>query len=1574
MHVPRPTPAACSPHPGSRMALPPDPPRCSRSAVLVSLALAAALTSGCNSGLIGSAAGGSSGSGNAPSSSSALLVLDAADSPARVRFLLLDAEEDLAEVQLSYSTSAQGLGPITQLTAPGSSQLLANPLELASAAGGLLHEFDWHYADEPGIGTDLALTDAVQVRVQVEGDLSVVPGANAATITLGNEPPSIVQIDAPLSEVDAVVPVPFTLSDSSADAVDVRVEYDVVDEVEDWQLARPAGLDSTPALAFQSLLSSTDGVDAVFFWETDVDLPQLEVEVRVRFTPIDALVEGTPSISAPFRIDNNAEPIGVIDEILWVENSDRRRGIRVPFTLFDAESDDLLVVPQWRSTSQEYPELPCAPCTREEIEALLADPAQRGALQLGGAYARLAGGSLRPVDANQVRLPELGTSASWAVDDLLGGELVVLREYAQPRATDWGAGALSAPIDVALLGGGERALVLEQVGAGWRVRELSLADGTELAVVASGSGAPTALALDPNKRFVFVASTSDVWRVERFDRAQTPALLAGELSGELSDASGVRGLHALGTSKALCTEGAALRALQFVGSGTGTALLTDGLATPWGVSVNPAQPDRVYVAETGADRIRQFDLGSNLLSELPTQLSAGQLPGFPSPRAIAVRARPDGTELLAVVDGPEGPALRSMTIGVSLDLDGDGALEPAQTNLEAERVDALGGLALGPEGLRVHAVPSANQLVLGGGIEQRRAITGVDLGRATVEVSPAFSPELRAGQAWRMDVTRGIFPSNSEGLSGSFLWDSNDARGVREIQLRLLAFDTEQGIGSGTSIPHELQSEYELIEAILVQEYGSVFSSVAMDRVTSGDLSGDGLIDLLGVDTFNGVVWLHRQVELGAYDEGQELGFGELADPLSVHLADIDSDGDLDVVVEETGDFLEGAPHRVSVYAQDAEGVFESSSSLQVELVEMEGELELAPGSMLVADLSSDGAPDLAAVTGRSEIVIAFQDGAGGFPAESTLFYAGNVSSIDSGDMDDDGDLDLISTQSFGFDMAPVVEVYAQVGNFQFPAVSYLPDIAPIGTGVIHSDIVASDLDDDGLTDIVLPTRTANTVEWIRRTPDGGYADPVSIPVSDLGLLPITSSVDVADLDGDGRKDLLVTHSLSEGAAVKAHFQLGQGQFDSNSVGVGPTLFNTSPGSSEFVDLNGDGLLDLVYLGEGDEDGAGEQGLWAFLLGRPEGYGDPVSVLSAEEGASPRQAVDLDGDGDLDFVALQSGISFTGLEIRAYEQVSPARFDPAYELLGLVGSQASVYVGDLDGNGAVDVVWLEDFLLPFPGADGLEVAFQDAPGTFAAAPVVYEANANLVAHGLHDFDGDQRLEVLARSNLGVWSFYAWDEERNLIQTPGPSGFGTSQSFSGAVAIGDLEGDGDLDLVAGGSDPANPTLADRIEIRRQLGGLVYEEESSELFGAGTVPNGLFLPELADLNQDGLLDIAVANGAEGAIYVYLQQDALGFDSNPMRLEAAGVSSSPAFHAVQVGDADADGDADLAAEFDFEVGLEVFYQLAPGVFDSTPRPPQYPDGFGTALVDDIDGDGDGDRLGADFQGEVQIRFGEH
>lgn len=343
------------------------------------------------------------------------------------------------------------------------------------------------------------------------------------------------------------------------------------------------------------------------------------------------------------------------------------------------------------------------------------------------------------------------------------------------------------------------------------------------------------------------------------------------------------------------------------------------------------------------------------------------------------------------------------------------------------------------------------------------------------------------------------------------------------------------------------------------------------------------------------------------------------SDAGSVAAADIDQDGDQDLVIT-------GSPGVATLYKNDGFGNFTAMTQPAI--------VNVYSGAAKFADVENDGDMDLM-MTGNTSSPIAtanlyLNDDSGNFTlAAGTPFEASVAGDIDFGDIDGDGDVDLIMT---GKDSSGVVfaKLYVNDGQGAFSEVSGTP-FTPVWT----SSTEFIDVDNDNDLDLLICGEDANggpITTLYENNGSGTFSVVTGTPFEDATF----GDIAFGDTDNDGDQDILITGQDANSQWI-ANLYLNNGTSFS-------LLPNTPfPGvflhSSAFADFNNDGYLDLLHLGNA---------LGGLIGHIYENQGNNTFVLSDSTLAGSYNGtnvvVDLNGDNKPDVVT--TGTSFT-LPLRA---------------------------------------------------------------------------------------------------------------------------------------------------------------------------------------------------------------------------------------------------------------------------------------------------------------------------------------
>jgi len=315
-----------------------------------------------------------------------------------------------------------------------------------------------------------------------------------------------------------------------------------------------------------------------------------------------------------------------------------------------------------------------------------------------------------------------------------------------------------------------------------------------------------------------------------------------------------------------------------------------------------------------------------------------------------------------------------------------------------------------------------------------------------------------------------------------------------------------------------------------------------------------------------------------------------------IGLADLDEDGDLDAV------FANGQANDSQVWLNDGYGFFTDTGQ----------QLGKYGHGIDVGDVDGDGDPDVIISTHSDSVVsrVYLNDGNAVFQALEGAFDANIGFSVELFDIDGDGDLDDVSEGT----NATNVYLNNSAGTFS-PSEITLP-----------STTVWGDLDSDGDMDVFIKE---NGVGYSVRTNDGGgnfsqhwnQADAAAMLLGDMVL---------GDVDNDGDLDVIITNGHFQSTSYPALVFINDetGQFTDS----GQQLSAVRNAGVSLGDLDGDGDLDLVLTDHMEpcqiwlNDGRGQ------FTDSGVRFGDDQFYRHVHLG-------DLDGDGDLDIFLATFGIS-----------------------------------------------------------------------------------------------------------------------------------------------------------------------------------------------------------------------------------------------------------------------------------------------------------------------------------------------
>ncbi|WP_299521693.1 T9SS type A sorting domain-containing protein [Winogradskyella sp.] len=528
--------------------------------------------------------------------------------------------------------------------------------------------------------------------------------------------------------------------------------------------------------------------------------------------------------------------------------------------------------------------------------------------------------------------------------------------------------------------------------------------------------------------------------------------------------------------------------------------------------------------------------------------------------------------------------------------------------------------------------------------------------------------------------------------------------GVRRIYTSDIDNDGDMDINVDFYITNPLTGRITWFENIDGQGNFGPRQDISVGETTSNtaDIDGDGDKDIVsGSRVDNNVVWFENINGQG--NMGPKQIITELTDgTTSVYSADIDNDGDMDVVSASEND------DKIAWYENmDGAGNFGSQQIIS----------SLANGAVFIStiDLDNDGDIDVLSASYNDDKIAWYEniDGLGDFSEEKIIVSSvDGASSIFVSDIDGDGDADILSA-SINDDKIAWFENTNGQGNF-----NVMKTITNNADGAVS--VFASDIDGDGDMDALSGSAEDRKIAWYENIDGQGDFGPQQVISINVDRV---TSIYAVDIDNDGDMDIVSTSSNNDKVAWYENMD-AQGDFSPQQI---ISIQANSANSVFAVDIDNDSDMDLLV-------GIYDTIVWFENIDGQGNFGSQQVISQLASGLTTVYAADIDNDDDMDVFSTSEGNN----RISWYENIDGQGNFGAQQYK--FGSDArSVFASDIDGDG------YNDMIAGVNNSDKVIWFKNDSQGGFGEEQLITSNLDGLTSIYISDVDGDGDIDVLSSS-------------------------------------------------------------------------------------------------------------------------------------------------------------------------------------------------------------------------------------
>lgn len=714
-------------------------------------------------------------------------------------------------------------------------------------------------------------------------------------------------------------------------------------------------------------------------------------------------------------------------------------------------------------------------------------------------------------------------------------------------------------------------------------------------------------------------------------------------------------------------------------------------------------------------------------------------------------------------------------------------------------------------------------------------------------------------------------------------------------------------------------------------------STTCAYNLTTGDLDGDGKLDLAVTNVCSNIVSLYKNTSTTSlFSFASKIDYGTGAFPYDVIIRDLDMDGKADIAVSNMDGSTVSVLKNTSLFG----------------LLSFNPKVDFSAGNdprrLTVGDLNEDGRPEIVVANQQSYSVSVFENtssnGTISFSRISDLPTPGLPESVATSDLDGDGKLDIVVTNS-----------NSTVGSLSiFQNVSSGTNLSFASGFDIRMDdetwpyiLSIADMDGDKSPDLVVTTQFSPSVSVLRNSSTSGSISFAGKADYSTGS-PYRKMMTVGDFDGDGKSDMAIGNAVDKTVMFLRNVVDGPNiiSFTPIAAGTGTTVtitgtnFNGATSvtfggteASSFNVVNPTTITAMVAAGSSGEVkvttslGIGKLAGFTFT-----GVAGLVPTITNVAPASGAVGTNVTITGTNFSSTIANNVVYFGAvraTVNAASTTTLAVTVPSganYEALTVTTNNLTAYAA-------------KPFNITFAGGAPVESSSFAAPTDLATDGNPY----NMIVADF-DFDGKPDIAVVNASSNSV--SIVKNITSNYSISFAPKTNYTTSSGPVDVSSGDFDGDGLTDLAIVNA------ISNTVSVIRNTstnGNISFAPKVD--FATGSSPRGV---KIADLDSDGKPEIVVTNYGGNTFSVFQNTSSgSGVISFAAKVDIP-TNSGPI--GLSIADIDGDGKADITVANTSSNNVSIFRNVTSN--NSIQVAVQVDFATGSSPVDvsigDLDGDG--------------------